>query len=85
MSEFRLTTAGIQNIKDIPAGPVAGGELTPFVSKTVSGAATATIDDSERKPQQSKLKFCLGLGAVLCGFLCVHALGQIILALIVLF
>ena len=84
MSEFRLTKAGIQNIRDIPAGPVAGGELTPFVS-TVSGAATATIDNSERKPQQSKLKFCLGLGAVLCGFLCVHALGQIILALIVLF
>ena len=82
MSEFRLTKAGIQNLRDIPAGPVAG-ELTPFVS-TVSGAAAATIDTSERKPQ-SKVKFCLGLGAVLFGFLCVHALGQIILALIVLF
>lgn len=81
MSEFRLTKAGIQNLRDIPSGPVAG-ELTPFVS-SVSGAA-ATIDTSNER-KQSKVKFCLGLGAVLMCFLGVHALAQIILALIVLF
>ena len=82
MSEFRLTKAGIQNLRDIPSGPVAG-ELTPFVS-SVSGAVAA-IDTNNESRKQSKVKFCLGLGGVLLCFLGVHALAQIILALIVLF
>ena len=82
MSEFRLSKAGIQNLRDIPqSGPVAG-ELTPFVS--VSGAVAA-IDTNNDSRKQSKVKFCLGLGAVLLCFLGVHALAQLILALIVLF
>ena len=81
MSEFRLSKAGIQNLRDIPQSGTVAGELTPFVS--VSGAVAAIDTSNERK--QSKVKFCLGLGAVLLCFLGVPALAQIILALIVLF
>ena len=76
-SQFRLSQAGIESLRDISPQALVAGELQPFVS----GAETVTIDTSGSE-KHSKLRFCLGLGAIIVGFVLVHLLAQLILAII---
>ena len=77
MSQFRLSKSGVQSLKDLsPQSLVVGEESQPFMS-----GAEVTIDKSVSE-KHSKLRFCLGLGAIVIGFIVIHVLAQLILALI---
>ena len=77
MSQFRLSKSGVQSLRDLsPQGLMVGEELQPFVS-----GEAVTIDNTVQQ-KHSKLRSCLGLGAIIVGFVLVHLLAQLILAVI---
>ena len=77
MSQFRLSKSGLKSLTDISPQSMVVGESQPFISGTEN-----VISDKNVPEKYSRVRFCLGLGAIICGFITIHVLAQLILALI---